>query len=75
MVNGNNKKLKAYVRYDSLGRIVPSSSILARFKPKVGNWVEISSNLCCDPVPSLSLLLLDGEIGLLLQENGSEITL
>jgi hypothetical protein len=75
MANGSSKKLKAYVRYDGLGRIVPSSSILARFKPKVGNWKEISSSLCCNPIPSSSVLLLDGEIGLLLQENGSEIIL
>ena len=47
MANSNNR-LKAYVRYDSSGRVVPSSLILARFKPKVGNYREINSSECCD---------------------------
>jgi len=48
----NNNKLKAFVRYDGTGRIVPSSLILQRFKPKVGNWVEIDANECCNYVPT-----------------------
>lgn len=69
-----NKKLKSWVSYDANGRVA-SGPILRVNKPKVGNWKEISSSLCCNPVPSSSFLLLDGEIGLLLQENGSEIIL
>lgn len=45
---GTNKKLKAYVRFDGSGRIVPSSVILQRNKPKVGNWKEIDANECCN---------------------------
>lgn len=50
MANSNNK-LKAYVRYDGTGRVIPGSLILQRFKPKVGNWSEINSTLCCDEPP------------------------
>jgi hypothetical protein len=54
MANGNNKRLKAYVRYDGTGRVVPSSLILARFKPAVGNYQEIDAYECCNvaPLPS-----------------------
>ena len=48
MANSNNQ-LKAYVRFDGTGRIVPSSLILQRFKPKVGNWQEIPATECCTP--------------------------
>lgn len=48
MANGNNKRLKAFVRYDGTGRVVPSSVILARFKPKVGNYKEINAYECCN---------------------------
>jgi hypothetical protein len=41
-------KLKAFVRFDGTGKIVPSSIILAKSKPKVGNWKEIDANLCCN---------------------------
>lgn len=45
-------KLKAFVRYDGMGRVVPGSLILQRSAPKVGNWNEINANLCCNPTPS-----------------------
>ena len=45
-------KLKAFVRYDGMGRIVPGSLILQRNAPKVGNWDEVNSTLCCNPTPS-----------------------
>ena len=51
MANRNNQ-LKAYVRFDGTGRIVPSSLILQRFKPKDGNWQEIDANECCGYVPT-----------------------
>ena len=35
--------MRAFVRYDSKGIIVPSSFVMKTNKPKVGNWVEISS--------------------------------
>ncbi len=50
MANGNNKRLKAYVRYDGTGRVVPSSLILQRFKPKDGNYQEIDAYECCNYV-------------------------
>ena len=50
MANSNNR-LKAYVRYDGTGRVIAGSLILQRFKPKVGNWVEIDANECCNYIP------------------------
>lgn len=45
----SRKDLKAYVRFDGSGRVVPSSLILRRSMPKVGNWKQISAYECCDP--------------------------
>jgi hypothetical protein len=49
MATIDNRPLKAYVRFDGSGRIVPSSLILRRKKPKVGKWVEIPAYECCNP--------------------------
>jgi hypothetical protein len=43
-------KLKAFVRYDGTGRIVPGSLILAKKAPKVGNWKETNAYECCNPI-------------------------
>jgi hypothetical protein len=48
--NNNNNKLKAFVRFDGSGRVVPSSLIVQAFKPKVGNWKEIDAKECCNYV-------------------------
>jgi hypothetical protein len=42
-----NNGLKAYVRYDGTGRIVPGGPIYSRTKPKNGDWVEVDSVDCC----------------------------
>lgn len=52
MANGNNKRLKAFVRFDGSGRVVPSSLILQQKMPKVGNWQEVSAYECCNYVPT-----------------------
>jgi len=57
-----NNKLKAYVRFDSSGRIVPSSLILQRFKPKNGNWKEIESKLCCNPDNTINTYVETGYV-------------
>ena len=49
MASINNRPLKAFVRFDGTGRIVPSSLILRRKKPKVGKWLEIPAYECCNP--------------------------
>jgi hypothetical protein len=54
MATIDKRPLKAYVRFDGTGRIVPSSLILRRKKPKVGNWVEIPAYECCEPTTSTS---------------------
>jgi len=50
MANIDKRPLKAYVRFDGTGRIVPSSLILRRKMPKVGKWVEIPAFECCNNV-------------------------
>ena len=42
-----NNGLKAYVRYDGTGRIVPGGPIFSHTKPKNGDWVEVDSLDCC----------------------------
>jgi hypothetical protein len=51
----NKRDLKAYVRYDGTGRIIPGSLILNRFKPAVGNWQETPAYECCNPTSQLTL--------------------
>jgi hypothetical protein len=49
MANGNNQRLKAFVRFDGSGRVVAGSLILRRKKPTVGKWQEINAYECCNP--------------------------
>jgi hypothetical protein len=44
----NKRDLKAYVRFDGTGRIIPGSLVLRRNKPKNGNWKETQAYECCD---------------------------
>ena len=44
----NKRDLRAYVRFDGTGRIIPGSLVLRRSKPKVGDWKEIQTYECCD---------------------------
>jgi hypothetical protein len=46
----DKRPLKAYVRFDGTGRIVPSSLILRRKMPKVGKWAEIPAFECCNDI-------------------------
>lgn len=48
------KILRAFVRYDGSGRVIPSSLILRKNKPKVGNWTEIPGYECCNPFTTTS---------------------
>ena len=48
MANGNNQRLKAFVRFDGTGRVVAGSLILRKKAPKVGNWKEITAYECCN---------------------------
>lgn len=48
----NQKKLKAFVRYDGSGRVVASSLILRKNKPRVGRWFEIPTYDCCNDITS-----------------------
>jgi hypothetical protein len=50
----SRRDLKAYVRFDGSGRIVPGSLILRRNKPKVGKWKEITAYECCNPTTTTS---------------------
>jgi hypothetical protein len=44
-----NNNLKAYVKYDKQGNLVPGSLSINRFKPTVGDWKEIPYDQCCTP--------------------------
>ncbi len=44
----NQKKLKAFVRYDGSGRVVAGSLILRKNRPRVGRWFEIPTYDCCN---------------------------
>jgi len=37
-------KLRAFIRYNEKGKIVPGSLIVSRQAPKVGTWLEIRSS-------------------------------
>lgn len=62
-------KLKAWIRFDVNKNVVPGSLILRESKPKVGTWLEVGYNLCCDynptpppPVPFEPLYIYDFQI-------------
>jgi len=50
MASINSRPLKAYVRFDGTGRVVSSSLVLRKSKPKVGKWKEIPGYECCNSV-------------------------
>ena len=45
----DKRPLKAFIRFDGSGRVVSSSLVLRRNKPKVGKWQEIPAYECCNP--------------------------
>ena len=47
LIKMSNKTLKAFVRLDGQNRVISSSLILRKNKPKVGRWREIVVNECC----------------------------
>jgi hypothetical protein len=47
MRSNNNNKLKAFVRFDGSGRIIPGSLNVQSIKPKDGNWRQINAKECC----------------------------
>lgn len=56
MATIDKRPLRAFVRFDGTGRIVPSSLILRRKKPKVGKWIEIPAYECCNPTTTVAPL-------------------
>ena len=44
----NKHNLRAFARLDGSGRVVPSSLIQRKNKPKVGKWVEVPAWECCN---------------------------
>lgn len=55
----NKRDLKSYVRFDGNGQLVPGSNILARKKPKVGEWYEGPAYLCCNTTTAYPTALYD----------------
>ena len=62
MATIDKRPLKAFVRFDGSGRIVPSSLILRRKKPKVGKWVEIPAYECCEPTTTTQIPCIQYEV-------------
>jgi hypothetical protein len=58
----NKRDLKAFVRYDGTGRVVPSSLILRKNKPKVGKWTEVQGYQCCNVDQTPVNVFLDGSL-------------
>jgi hypothetical protein len=52
-------KLKAFVRFDATGRIIPGSLILRAQAPKVGNWTETNAYECCNFSTTTTTTTLD----------------
>ena len=46
--------MRAFVRYDKKGIIVPSSFVMKKNKPKVGRWLEISTTKSVSGTPTQS---------------------
>lgn len=44
-----NYKLRAFIRLDASGTIIPGSVVLRKSQPKYGRWQEITRNECCVP--------------------------
>ena len=70
----SRKILKAYVRYDGTGTLIPGSLTLRNNKPRVKKALQVSPTYeCCNPIPSEYLLLEDGSR--LVTENGDYLIL
>lgn len=50
-----DNSLRNYVRFDKDGRVIPGTLITRRSKPK-GDWVEISSGLCCTETTTTTMI-------------------
>jgi hypothetical protein len=48
-------KLKGYVRYDTTGKVVNGSAILAKKIPKNGDWQEIGLSICYNCIVNTGL--------------------
>lgn len=55
-VTNNNfkKRLKAFVRLDSNGFVVPGSLVLRINKPAHGRWFEVEPDQCCTTTSTTS---------------------
>lgn len=40
-------RLKAFVKVDRSGNLVPSVLIYRERQPKRGNWIALDANVCC----------------------------
>lgn len=57
-------RLKAYVKYDKYGQVVPGSLILRRTPPESGRgyyWKEVTNDICCSgPISNYEFTLNSG---------------
>lgn len=53
----NKRDLRAYVRYDGMGRVVAGSLVLRKKMPKNGKWYEVPAYECCNPTTTSTTTL------------------
>ena len=47
MATIDKRSLKLFIRFDGSGRAIPGSTIWRKKMPKVGKWMEITTDYCC----------------------------
>jgi len=50
----STKRLRAFVRIDGQGFVIPGSLIFRRNTPKQGKWFEIDADQCCPTTTTTS---------------------
>lgn len=60
---GSNKKyFKMFARYSGDHNLIPGSNIWAKKAPKLGNWVEIQNDECCNPTTTTTTTAAPGPV-------------
>jgi len=56
MINPARAKLKAFIRLDYSGRVIPGSMVFRKAMPRTGRWMSIDAQVCCNPTPAPTLV-------------------
>jgi hypothetical protein len=47
-------RLRAFVKLDKYGQVIPGSMVLRYFQPRGGFWYEIPQDVCCTTTTTTS---------------------